>query len=80
VIAWAEYATAESEDRVGLWVGGVGSPGVAVLEGAQEGIGNDGGAEDPDDGEGHRYEGAAPPPKCCGEHQEGSAQREEGNR
>jgi hypothetical protein len=47
-IARAENATSESEDGIGLRVSGVRAPRVAVLEGAQEGIGNDGSAEYPD--------------------------------
>jgi hypothetical protein len=72
-IAWAEYAAAESEDRISLWVGRVGAPGVAVLEGAHKGIGNNRGAEDPKDDEGQGDECTAPPAKRRGEHQEGSA-------
>jgi hypothetical protein len=78
-IAWAEYAAAESEDGIGLGVGGVGAPGVAVLEGAHQAIRDDGGAENPEDSEGQSDERAATPANGGGEHQEGGAQREDGN-
>jgi hypothetical protein len=79
-VARAENAAPESEDGIGLGVSGVGAPGVAVLERAQEGIGNHGSAAYPEDGDGQGDEKAAAPAKGGGEQEEGSAERQEGER
>jgi hypothetical protein len=55
-------------------------PGVAVLESAREGIGNDGSAEYPEDGDGEGDEKAAAPAEGGGEHDEGCAERQERDR
>ena len=76
-VAWAENAAAESEDGIGFGVSGVRAPRVAILEGAHEGIGYDGSAEYPEEGDREVDENAAAPAKGGGEQEEGSAERQE---